>query len=44
MAIMAVMIAALVYLGLYPQPILDTVNPALSHLQRVVEPLGMLAR
>jgi NADH-quinone oxidoreductase subunit M len=44
LAIMAVMIVALVYLGLYPQPILDTANPALSHLQRVVEHPGMLGR
>jgi NADH-quinone oxidoreductase subunit M len=44
LAIMAVMIVALVYVGLYPQPILDTANPVLSHLQRVVEQPGMLGR
>jgi NADH-quinone oxidoreductase subunit M len=44
LAIMAVMIVALVYIGLYPQPLLDTANPVLSHLQRVVEQPGMLGR
>jgi NADH-quinone oxidoreductase subunit M len=44
LAIMAVMIVALVYIGLYPQPLLNTANPALSHLQRVVEQPGMLGR
>jgi NADH-quinone oxidoreductase subunit M len=44
LAIMAVMIIALVYLGLYPQPILDTASPALSHLQRMVEHPSILGR
>jgi NADH-quinone oxidoreductase subunit M len=44
LAIMAVMIVSLVCLGLYPQPIFDTANPALSHLQRVIEHTGMLGR
>jgi NADH-quinone oxidoreductase subunit M len=44
MAMMAVMIASLVCLGLYPQPVLDLANPALGHLQRLVEQLAMLGR
>jgi NADH-quinone oxidoreductase subunit M len=44
MAIMAVMIAVLVWLGLYPQPVLDTAEPALSGLQSVVEPLQASGR
>jgi NADH-quinone oxidoreductase subunit M len=37
MAMMAVMIAALVCLGLSPQPVLNTARPALSSLQHMVE-------
>jgi NADH-quinone oxidoreductase subunit M len=33
-AIMAAMIVIMVWLGLYPQPVLDTAAPALDHLQR----------
>jgi NADH-quinone oxidoreductase subunit M len=44
MAVMAVMIAVLVCLGLYPQPVLDTTEPVLSSLQSVVEQLGMPGR
>jgi NADH-quinone oxidoreductase subunit M len=36
MAMMAAMIAAIVWLGLYPQPVLDTAAPSLTRLQRVV--------
>ena len=36
MATMAVMIAVIVWLGLYPQPILDTAKPALEELRRNV--------
>jgi len=32
--IVAPMIVALLWLGLYPQPILDTFAPAMSNLQR----------
>ena len=31
---MAVMIVGLLWLGLYPQPVLDTFRPALDNLQR----------
>jgi NADH-quinone oxidoreductase subunit M len=44
MAMMAVMIASLLCLGLYPQPVLDIANPALGHLQHAVEQLGMIGR
>jgi NADH-quinone oxidoreductase subunit M len=33
-AIMAAMIVIMVWLGLYPQPVLDTTAPALDHLER----------
>jgi NADH-quinone oxidoreductase subunit M len=33
MAIMAVLIASLVWLGLFPQPVLNTADPVLRHLQ-----------
>lgn len=36
MSIMAVMIAAIVWLGLYPQPVFDTAGPALRSLQHSV--------
>ena len=35
MIVMATMIAALVWLGLYPQPIFDTAGPSLTNLQHV---------
>jgi len=34
MAVMAVMIAIIVWLGFYPQPVLNTAKPALDQLQR----------
>jgi NADH-quinone oxidoreductase subunit M len=34
-AIMAAMIIITVWLGLYPQPVLNTAAPALDHLQRL---------
>jgi hypothetical protein len=36
MAMMAAMIAAIVWLGLYPQPGLDTAKRSLHHLQHIV--------
>jgi NADH-quinone oxidoreductase subunit M len=36
-AVMAVMIIALVWLGLYPQPVLDTARPSIDSLQKVME-------
>jgi NADH-quinone oxidoreductase subunit M len=36
MAMMAAMVAAIVWLGLYPQPVLDTAASSLTHLQRIV--------
>jgi NADH:ubiquinone oxidoreductase subunit 4 (subunit M) len=33
MAIMAVLIASLVWLGLFPQPVLNTADPVLRSLQ-----------
>jgi NADH-quinone oxidoreductase subunit M len=44
LVVMGVMVAALVYIGLYPAPIFHVANPALSQLQRVVEQLGMPGR
>jgi NADH-quinone oxidoreductase subunit M len=44
MLVMTVVIAALVWLGLYPQPLLDTADPALRSLQDVVEQLAALGR
>jgi NADH-quinone oxidoreductase subunit M len=44
LAMMAAMIVVLVWLGLYPQPVLDTTMPALSDLQQLVEPLRQVAR
>ena len=35
MIVMATMIVALVWLGLYPQPIFDTAGPGLINLQLV---------
>ncbi|MGH8067792.1 MAG: NADH-quinone oxidoreductase subunit M [Candidatus Entotheonellia bacterium] len=36
MAMMAAMVAAIVWLGLYPQPVLDTAKQSLHHLQHIV--------
>ncbi|MBL4566875.1 MAG: hypothetical protein JKY85_02425 [Porticoccus sp.] len=36
MLTMAVMIVGLVWLGLYPQPVLDTAQPVLDSLTRLV--------
>jgi NADH-quinone oxidoreductase subunit M len=44
MATMAVMIAALVWLGLYPQAFLETAAPVLRDLQQVVEPFHIVMR
>jgi NADH-quinone oxidoreductase subunit M len=35
-AVMAALIAAIVWLGLYPQPVLNTAQPLLNHLQSTV--------
>lgn len=37
MAIMALLIASLVWLGLFPQPVLDTADPVLRGLQHLTE-------
>jgi NADH-quinone oxidoreductase subunit M len=37
MAIMAILIASLVWLGLFPQPVLDTADPVLRSLQYLAE-------
>jgi len=42
MTAMAVMIIGLVWLGLYPQPVLDIVQPVLDSLADVVEPKNIL--
>jgi NADH-quinone oxidoreductase subunit M len=39
LAMMALMIASLVWLGLYPQPVLDTAHQPLSYVQRFVDQL-----
>jgi NADH-quinone oxidoreductase subunit M len=44
MAAMAVMIAALVWLGLYPQAVLKAAAPVLNDLQQVVEPFRTARR
>jgi NADH-quinone oxidoreductase subunit M len=44
MATMAVMIAALVWLGLYPQALLETAAPVLNDLQQVAEPFRIVRR
>jgi NADH-quinone oxidoreductase subunit M len=44
MAAMAVMIAALMWLGLYPQAFLKTAAPVLHDLQQVVEPSRFVRR
>ena len=44
MATMAVMIAALVWLGLYPQALLETAAPVLNDLQQLVEPFRIVGR
>jgi NADH-quinone oxidoreductase subunit M len=42
-AIMAAMIVAIVWLGLYPQPVLDTAEPALAGLRQLVIEAAPLA-
>ena len=42
MATMAVMIIALIWLGLYPQPVLDLVQPVLDSLHPLVTPIDPL--
>jgi NADH-quinone oxidoreductase subunit M len=44
LAVMAVMIASLVWLGLYPQPVFDTAHPALSYLQHLVDQRSAMGR
>ena len=44
LAMMAVMIASLVWLGLYPQPVFDTAHPALSYLQHLVDQRRAMGR
>jgi hypothetical protein len=44
MAAMAAMIAALVWLGLYPQAFLKTAAPVLHDLQQVAEPFRVVGR
>jgi hypothetical protein len=39
-----VMIAALVWLGLYPQALLETAAPVLNDLQQLVEPFRIVGR
>ena len=42
---MAVMIVGLLWLGLYPQPVLNTFAPALGNLQREAQmPIAALRR
>jgi len=38
MIIMVAMIAVIVWLGVYPQPVLDTAKPVLQHIQEIVVP------
>jgi NADH-quinone oxidoreductase subunit M len=40
MVIMVLMIAVIVWLGLYPQPVLDTAKPVLQQIQKVVPVLS----
>jgi NADH-quinone oxidoreductase subunit M len=42
-AAMAAMIIVIVWLGLYPQPVIDTARLPLSHLQQVTEPAPVKA-
>ncbi|MCI0356587.1 MAG: NADH-quinone oxidoreductase subunit M, partial [Acidobacteria bacterium] len=44
MTLMAAMIIAIVWLGLYPQPVLDTAEPALAGLRQFVTGTAPLAR
>jgi len=41
---MSAMIAGLLWLGLYPQPVLKTFTPAMDHLQREAQMPGAIAR
>ena len=44
-AMMAVMIMGLLWLGLYPQPVLNTFRPSLDNLQRAAQmPIAALRR
>jgi NADH-quinone oxidoreductase subunit M len=43
MVTMAAMMIALLWLGLYPQPVLDLAQPVLEHLQRLAPSGGQLA-
>jgi NADH-quinone oxidoreductase subunit M len=43
MLAMAAMMVALLWLGLYPQPVLDLTDPVLEGLQSLVPPEGHLA-
>ena len=43
MVTMFAMMAALLWLGIYPQPVLDLVQPVLDGLQDTVEPVMKLA-
>jgi NADH-quinone oxidoreductase subunit M len=38
------MIALLVWLGLYPQPVFNVFRPALTHLQQVVSQTNVVGR
>ena len=42
--VMGVMIAAILWLGLYPQPVLKTISPALQHLEQTLTRKQMAAR
>jgi NADH:ubiquinone oxidoreductase subunit 4 (subunit M) len=45
MVVVVAMMAVLMWLGLYPQAVLDTANPALTRVQHAaVEQLGTLWR
>jgi NADH-quinone oxidoreductase subunit M len=42
--LMGVMIAAILWLGLYPQPVLKTISPALQHLEQTLTPKQIVTR
>ncbi|MEJ2727111.1 MAG: NADH-quinone oxidoreductase subunit M, partial [Deltaproteobacteria bacterium] len=42
--VMGAMIAAILWLGLYPQPVLKTINPAVHHLEQTVTRKQVAAR
>jgi NADH-quinone oxidoreductase subunit M len=44
MSIMIAMIVVIVWLGLYPQPVLDTAKPALQQVQKIVYPHSVYIR